>query len=156
MTVRKRALATAALGTLALSFGSIPVADAAPADGPGSAATSAGVATADLSPTPEQLAGDDIYMGGYGSYKTRGPAEGVSGRPISARALAVRSDRESVVFLTIDTTVIGGTVMDAIRHGASEATGIPEENILVSATHTHGGPDVNGLWGGDAPPRDQA
>lgn len=113
-----------------------------------SSSYSAGVASVDLSPSQEQLDSKKIYMGGYGGYKTRGPAEGVSNDGIFARALALKSGNESIVFLTIDTTVIGNEVLDAIRHGASIETGIPEKQILVSATHTHAGPDLNGLWGG--------
>lgn len=113
-----------------------------------SADFSAGVAKVSLSPTQSQLDGKKLYMGGYGGYKTRGPAEGVSNDGIYARALAVKSGQDSLVFLTIDTTVIGNVILDAIRQGASSQTGIPEDHIVISATHTHAGPDLNGLWGG--------
>ncbi|MBU8918870.1 neutral/alkaline non-lysosomal ceramidase N-terminal domain-containing protein [Bacillus sp. FJAT-29953] len=113
-----------------------------------SADFSAGVAKVSLSPTQSQLAGKKLYMGGYGGYMSRGPAEGVSNDGIYARALAVKSGQDSLVFLTIDTTVIGNVILDAIRQGASSQTGIPEDHIVISATHTHAGPDLNGLWGG--------
>ena len=113
-----------------------------------SASYYAGMAKMDLSPTQEQLDTKTIFMGGYGSYMTRGPAEGVSDNRIYARALALKSGSESIVYLTIDTTVIGNEVLDAIQKGAADLTGIPEDHIMISATHTHAGPDVNGLWGG--------
>jgi hypothetical protein len=108
----------------------------------------AGVAKVDLSPSKGQLSQKNIFMGGYGSYMSRGPAEGISTDHIYARALALKSGKETVVFLSIDTAVIGNEVLNAIRQGASNITGIPADNILISATHTHSGPDLNGLWGG--------
>ena len=34
-----------------------------------------------------------------------------------------------------------------IRTGVNLATGIPEGNVLMGASHTHAGPDLQGLWG---------
>ena len=38
--------------------------------------------------------------------------------------------------------------MQAIRDGVTAATGVARGNIYVGATHTHAGPDLQGLWGG--------
>lgn len=106
----------------------------------------AGAAKASISPTSEDLR-QGVYMGGYGAYLTRGKATGVHD-DIYARALAVSSGDDKAVFVTLDTAGIGNLIMDAIRNEASEQTGIPADAIVVSATHTHSGPDLQGLWGG--------
>ena len=107
----------------------------------------------DISPTAEQTAGNDIFLGGYGALgfrdgTTLGFARGVAD-PINARALWVAdSTGEATAIVVLDATGIGNVVRDSIRDGVASATGISAERVLVSATHTHCGPDLQGMWGG--------
>jgi hypothetical protein len=113
-----------------------------------SSSYSAGVAKVKLSPNDEHLK-DGVYLGGYGGYLTRGKATGVMD-DIYARSLAVSAGTDVVVFVTLDVTGIGNKVLKEIREKASQETGVPAASILISATHTHAGPDFQGLWGGVA------
>ena len=46
---------------------------------------------------------------------------------------------------------IGNLVRDEIRLGVAESTGLAPDAVLVSSTHTHCGPDLQGMWGGVTP-----
>jgi hypothetical protein len=106
----------------------------------------AGVAKNSISPTKRHLA-DGVYLGGYDGYKQRGKATGVADT-LYARALALKSESEKLVFVTLDTTGVGNKILNTIREKASKETGVPKNSILISSTHTHAGPDLQGLWGG--------
>ena len=43
---------------------------------------------------------------------------------------------------------MGNNYTNAIRTRVAEETGIPPEHVLIGTTHTHSGPDFQGLWGG--------
>jgi hypothetical protein len=109
-----------------------------------SASYKAGAGKASLTPSAEHL-NEGVYMGGYGGRS--GSAQGVLD-DIYARSLAVSAGTEQVVFVTLDVTGIGNKVLNAIRDKASVETGIPASSLFISATHTHAGPDFQGLWGG--------
>ena len=49
---------------------------------------------------------------------------------------------ESVLFYTIDHVCTNADWMEDFRTAITEATGVPGDRILMSATHTHSGPDV--------------
>ena len=49
---------------------------------------------------------------------------------------------QTILMLSIDLQSVGGAVLSA-RPVISQATGIPEENIYLCATHTHAGPDFS-------------
>lgn len=86
--------------------------------------------------------------------------------PFYARVVAVRScvDGTTVVLGGLDSQGYftaykedpPGSVLDpslgygttGIRLTASRLTGVPADNILLSATHTHNSPDSVGVWGG--------
>lgn len=52
------------------------------------------------------------------------------------------SNGETVLFMTWDLQGTYATVLDIIRNTISEQTGIPLDNVLMTATHTHSGPAV--------------
>ena len=52
------------------------------------------------------------------------------------------SNGETVLFMTWDLQGTYATVLDIIRKTISEQTGIPLDNVLMTATHTHSGPAV--------------
>lgn len=118
------------------------------ATGPARAATlSAGAAKASITPTAAHL-GECVRLGGFGTYTfDRGCSTGVHA-DVHARALAVRVDGQTAVLAVLDAPGIGNKVLDAIRSRASAATGVPANALFVGATHTHSGPDLQGLWGG--------
>ena len=117
------------------------------------AAWQGALVSVDISPTAEQVSSNDIFLGGYGALgfrdgATLGFARGVAD-PIWARALWVAdSAGEATAIVVLDATGIGNVVRDAIREGVAAATGLSAERVLVSATHTHCGPDLQGMWGG--------
>ncbi len=60
-----------------------------------------------------------------------------------ASALAVTgSNGETVLLMTWDLQGTYANVLNAIRDLISSETGVPRENVLMTATHTHSGPSV--------------
>ena len=107
----------------------------------------AGAARVDASPQPEHLE-EGVYLGGFGigpqpSRQATGNHDGVS-----VRALALTAGEETSVIASIDVTGFGNVQQRAIRTRVSERTGIDPARILIHSTHTHAGPDFQGLWGG--------
>jgi len=98
-----------------------------------------------ITPLAEHLAGE-LYLGGYGGYRSR-PAEG-NHDDLWARALALSDGQECLAIVALDLVGISNVQLNAIRAQASAATGIPAANILIASTHTHHSPDLQGLWGG--------
>lgn len=100
---------------------------------------------------------DCIYLGGYGI----GPARAATGvdphAGVNVRSLAVSNGDETVVWQMVDMvgffrqyredlcTACG--ILD-IRRTIGGATGIPVDNLAIGSTHTHGGADGYGAWGG--------
>ena len=108
---------------------------------------SVGVGVVDFSPDTKQLQGEDLYLGGYGTWTDRGPALGVHD-PVTARAVYIENAGNTLVVLMLDSIGASGPLTDRIAALASKKTGIPAERILVGSTHTHTAPDLMGLWGG--------
>jgi len=91
----------------------------------------AGYAKADITPT------GPVMMGGYDLRDA--PSEGVHGQDrLYARALVFEASGVRVAFLEADVIMIQGH--DAFRRQISEATGIPESNILLGDVHNHAAP----------------
>jgi hypothetical protein len=64
---------------------------------------------------------------------------------LHARALVIEGeDATSVVLMTVSVINVGRKNMEEIRAGIHQQTGIPENNIVISSTHTHSGPDIGG------------
>lgn len=106
----------------------------------------AGASSVIITPLKEHLE-NNFYLGGYGFGKSRGPAEGVR-YEIFARSMALSDGTTTVVLTVLDLPGIGCSDLEKIRSMAAVMTGIDIQNILVSVTHTHAGPDLQGLWGG--------
>eukprot|EP01052_Picozoa_sp_SAG31_P057766 SAG31_NODE_17276_length_677_cov_0.949827_1_plen_143_part_01 len=113
----------------------------------------AGMANVDVSPSAEQLATNAVFLGGYGALGFRdgltlGYARAVHD-PIMARAAYLEDEAGSAVILVvIDAVGIGNMIRAEIVEAASDRTGVPRDRILVASTHTHCGPDLQGMWGG--------
>jgi hypothetical protein len=104
-----------------------------------------GVDVRSIDPTPQQLG--SIYLGGFGAPYLRGTATGIHDS-LYARSFAVGVGDEGVVFTVVDAIGMGNQWTRSIRKTASDLSGLPPERIIVATTHTHGGPDFQGLWGG--------
>jgi hypothetical protein len=101
----------------------------------------------DLSPTDTEL-GLNFYLGGYGVLTERGSALGVHD-PIYVRSMAIGyGDDEGGVFAIVDTVGMGNLWTRQIRSEVAAATGLSPEQVVIGSTHTHAGPDLQGLWGG--------
>ena len=73
-----------------------------------------------------------------GYYKTR-LADGVLDE-LEVNAIALSCGNTKTLLISIDHLGIKKNLSDYFRKGVSDATGIPIENIMLSATHTHTGP----------------
>lgn len=90
-----------------------------------------------------------ISHAGWGA-QTHQVAEGVD-MPLYISALTVtQTDNEDtnnqIVILDIDIGILSPENDSVIRNYISEGTGIPNENIRISYTHTHSGPIEEGGW----------
>jgi hypothetical protein len=62
--------------------------------------------------------------------------------PLECAALYLRAGRGHALFLAHDLIFIPREVALAVRRRVAQASGVPEEAILLSATHTHSGPNT--------------
>lgn len=65
------------------------------------------------------------------------------------KAVVLKKDSTTLALLTVDCIGLLFPDVERIRAQAAAAVAIPPQNIIVSSTHTHAGPDVVGLWGSD-------
>ncbi|MHB0956468.1 MAG: neutral/alkaline non-lysosomal ceramidase N-terminal domain-containing protein [Pirellulaceae bacterium] len=94
--------------------------------------TRVGVASVDITPPL------GIPMAGY--YHERG-AEGILD-PLFCKALVIERDGQRVALVTLDIISVTGPLSAAARSGIEQATGIPGERVMISATHAHTGPQL--------------
>lgn len=90
-----------------------------------------GVATVDVTP------GENYPMSGYFHERL---STGIKD-PLLAKALVFRQGDRAAAILTCDLIAISSDLTAAVRKQAQERTGIPGDHIMLSATHTHTGPD---------------
>ncbi|MBC7853153.1 MAG: neutral/alkaline non-lysosomal ceramidase N-terminal domain-containing protein [Pirellulaceae bacterium] len=67
-------------------------------------------------------------------------AEG-SSDPLKAKAIVFRDAHAEAALVVCDLIGIATDLSQAVRQRASEKTGIPQANIVISATHSHTAPD---------------
>ena len=60
--------------------------------------------------------------------------------PLLSSALYMSEGRTQVLFIANDIIFVSKSIAASVRRRISEATSIPAQNILISATHTHSGP----------------
>ena len=68
---------------------------------------------------------------------------------VAATCIAISEGDETILLYTIDFITVDQNVYNAQKY-ISEATGIPEFNILLNTTHTHSGVSIRSKWTGDA------
>jgi hypothetical protein len=89
---------------------------------------------------------DGLWLGGFGSFRER-RATAVHDEP-QCRALAVGDGGGTFVLAAMDLVGASGSLLATIRADAARLTHLPESQILLACTHSHGSPDLQGLWGG--------
>ena len=67
-----------------------------------------------------------------------------------ATCIAIKSGEETVLLYTIDVKLMTGSFVAPMKKLISQTTGVPENNIFLSATHTHSGPAVRYSWDGSS------
>lgn len=90
-----------------------------------------GVTTVDITP------GENYPMSGYYSERF---STGVKD-PLLAKAIVLKQGDVSAAIVVCDLIAIASDLTKAVRNGVHERTGIPLDNIMLSGTHTHTGPD---------------
>jgi neutral ceramidase len=98
------------------------------------AAFEVGFATADITPPAGWR-----RAGGYSEVISTGVHD-----PLFTKAIVLSQGDTMVAFVGNDLTSVPRELTDRARRRASEKTGLPFANIVITATHTHGGPEYYG------------
>jgi len=86
-----------------------------------------------ISITPDQ----PVYLAGQFPARI---SEGVWD-PVKATAMAIESDNENVIMVSVDLVSIAKELLEAVQHQVKkQLPNVREENILINATHTHSAP----------------
>ena len=93
-----------------------------------------GFATTDITPPAGWR-----RAGGYTEFLSQ-----PGGDPLLAKAIVLSEGQTTVAIVGNDLTSVPRELTDRARRRASEQTGIPFANIVITATHTHGGPEYYG------------
>ncbi len=116
------------------------LAAAAPAAQQRSPGLQAGAFAQDVTPEHFPVA----VNGGFADRQATGAAD-----KLHARCLVLDDGKTKVALCVVDSCMIPRELGDAARAEASQGTGIPAANILISATHTHTAPTVTGVFQSD-------
>ena len=73
--------------------------------------------------------------------------------PLFAKALTLDDGTNRVAFCIVDSCMVPRDLLDQAKGIASKATGIPTENMMISATHTHSAPAAMSCLGSRVDPR---
>lgn len=98
----------------------------------------AGTATIDITPTEFPLAP-------RGSHFPK-PIDSVND-PLHVRCIVLQSGETRIAMAVVDSCMVHREQLDPAKKAASEACGIPVENMMISATHTHSAPHANARFG---------
>ena len=94
----------------------------------------AGYAKADITPD------FPVPLGGYGNTHMR--IHETVETPICAVCVAISDGNNTILVYHLDLVSLVEPIVTACKKGIFEATGIPEDNILLNVTHTHSAPDL--------------
>lgn len=83
----------------------------------------------------------------YG-YAPGRPAESVAD-DLTVTAVAAESERDAAILISATLALVNEEISNRIRDLAGRQTGVPAAHVIVSATHTHSGPNTNDTsgWG---------
>ena len=94
----------------------------------------AGFARVDITPT------ESVPLAGYGATSTRMSQNVLS--PLYSTCLALTDGSgNTVLFFHNDLCITPAHFAKAVRQAVGSKTGVAASNVMVSATHTHSGPD---------------
>ena len=103
--------------------------------------------------------GERLCLGGYGACPDGGGRTMTGIRDdLRARALAISEGDDGLIL--VHTTNVGlfasyktiaGVGAYHLRQQVARRTGVPAENVIVQADHSHSSPDTIGIWGGVPP-----
>ena len=97
--------------------------------------------------SPVKSNGKELCLAGYGMFCNR-KATGVHD-PVGAQSLFLTDEQtHSLLFISLDAIGFSQAMATAVRKRIATETLLPEENIILTATHTHSSMDLQGLWGG--------
>lgn len=86
---------------------------------------------------------EPVPLAGYGNTDRRISTGALD--YIQATCIAITDAEDNTVLLiTQDIVQPCKAVIETVRDSINETTGVPQEHIMLAATHTHSGPDVNG------------
>ena len=112
------------------------------------AAFSVGYGKVNITPDPAYY--PRVPLAGYGNTNSRLASGVPDGDGLYLTCVAIRDERgETVLMFTVDRSGFSGfrsnesgaMVAEGIKNTASQATGIPAENMAINASHTHSGPE---------------
>ena len=66
---------------------------------------------------------------------------------LTVTAIALQYDSVKVMLISVTVCLINTELAENIRNQISKATNVPTANIILSATHTHSGPNTDGATG---------
>jgi len=102
--------------------------------GAGAADLLAGAARVDITPKMP------VYLAGYGSNRLSDSVK----TPLSARALVIKSGDKVVTIVGVDSMGVPGVLQQEIR---GMVKSVPQDTVMIAATHSHSAPDLYGMWG---------
>ena len=71
---------------------------------------------------------------------------------LHARGLVLDDGKSKLAIVIVDSCMMPRELLDRAKKLAHDSTGIPVENMLIAATHTHSAPSAMGCLGSDADP----
>lgn len=118
-----------------------------PPDANASGGLSVGVSAVDITPKGK------AFLGGFAPYypvprwiRENRWATGVHD-PIWARSIAVRNARgETLLLMSTDLPGLMWKYINPARRELSKKFSVPMDNIVITSTHNHAGPDATGYW----------
>lgn len=72
--------------------------------------------------------------------------------PMHARCVALSNGEHEIIFCVVDACMIPREICEEAKALASKTTGVPEANILISATHSHSCATMVGVFQSDPDP----
>jgi len=82
-----------------------------------------------------------VPLGGYGNSSSR-MSQGWASRLYATCIALTDAQDQTVLLFSTDMIRAQGYLVEAARKSIEEATGIPEDHIMIAATHTHSSPDA--------------
>ncbi|MBN2295912.1 MAG: hypothetical protein JXM70_26005, partial [Pirellulales bacterium] len=143
LTNRREFLRQTSVAGLGCLGGILPSAIARAAESAQSGKLRAGTARVEITPQKFPV----LVCGGFLSRS----ADQVSD-PLFARCLVLDNGKTKLVLMVADTLTIPHQIDKKVKAAAAKSTGIPAENMMISATHTHAGGSTSGGLGTEADP----